>query len=180
MDKKTLRKIFMSERRSIEPRMHRMLNHMLVESLRDVLKEYNIRTVGLYYPINNEVDVRRLADDFEAYYPKTFEDRIVFYRDTGEFEEAVLGTKEPVSDETIDKDALDAVVVPALVYDYALYRLGYGGGYYDTFLKDYKGLSVGVCFDKFRIEALPSRAHDMPVDLLVTDNQVYESPHEDM
>ncbi len=180
MDKKTLRKLFQNERDNIEPRMHKMLNFMLMESLKEVLFEHNIKRLGVYYPIRGEVDVRALQEVYELYYPKIEDGRIVFYKDTGEFEEGPMGTFEPKSDETIDKDDLDAVIVPGLVYDYALYRLGYGKGFYDDFLRDYKGLSVGVCFERFRMEALPSREHDIPVDMLVTDNQVYESPHEDV
>jgi len=180
MDKKTLRKVFLSERKNLETRMHKMLNFMLMKSLREFLVEYDLRRIGVYYPINNEVDVTQLEEDYETYYPKVEEGGLVFYRNTGEFEDAVLGTKEPKSDVPINKNELDAVIVPGLVYDYALYRLGYGGGYYDDFLRDFKGLSVGVCFEQFRIEALPSRGHDIPVDILVTDNQIYESPHTDV
>ncbi len=180
MDKKTLRRLFQNERDAMEPRIHKMLNFMLMESLKDVLSEHNIKRLGVYYPIRGEVDVRELKDIYELYYPKIEGDRIVFYKDTGEFEKGPMGTYEPKSDDKIEKDALDAVIVPGLVYDYALYRLGYGKGYYDGFLRDYKGLSIGVCFERFRMEALPSREHDIPVDLLVTDNQVYESRHEDV
>ncbi len=180
MDKKSLRKTFLREREALEDRMHKMLNFMLMENLKEVLAEHELENVGVYYPIKNEVDIRSLKEHYTLYYPRIEGDRLVFYKDTGEFEKGPLGTREPKSDEAIDKDGLDAVIVPGLVYDDALYRLGYGKGYFDDFLRDYKGLSVGVCFEKFRMEALPSRSHDIPVDMLVTDNQIYESRHDDV
>jgi len=177
MDKPTLRKIFLEERNKIEPRLHKMLNHMLMAALRDVLAEYELEKIGIYYPLGNEIDVRGLSDTYEVYYPKTFKEEIVFYKDTGKFETGQLGIKEPKDSKPVDKNVLDAVIVPGLVYDDALYRLGYGKGYYDDFLKDFQGLKVGVVFEKFRVEALPNKPHDIPVDILVSDNLVYESRH---
>ncbi len=178
MDKQTLRKIFLETRNNMDPATKKMLNHMLVASLRDVLKAYNIKQLGIFNPIGNEVDVRSLEDTYTLYYPKIENKEIVFYKDSGHFKPGQLGVMEPADAKPVVKEVLDAVIVPGLVYDDGLYRLGYGKGYYDAFLKDYQGLKVGVVFENFRVEALPNRAHDIPVDILVTDNQVYESRHD--
>ena len=182
MDKRTLRETFIKNRKAMPVSMYRMLNTMLLASLRDVLKEHDLKHIGIYYPIKGmkEVDVRGLVDTYSLYYPKIVNDEIVFYEDSGTFERGMLGVMEPKDSKPVAKDKLDAVIVPGLVYDDGLYRLGYGKGYYDHFLKDYKGLKVGVCFEQFRVEALPSRAHDIPVDILVTDNQIYENEHNEL
>ncbi|MFW6298782.1 MAG: 5-formyltetrahydrofolate cyclo-ligase [Bacillota bacterium] len=182
MDKQTLRETFIKNRKAMPDSMYNMLNTMLVDGLRDVLSEYPLKKIGIFYPIKGmkEVDVRSLGDTYTLHYPKIENDRIVFYEDSGEFERATLGVMEPKDSTPVSKDALDAVIVPGLVYDDGLYRLGYGKGYYDQFLKDYQGLKVGVCFEQFRVEALPNRAHDIPVDILVTDNQVYENEHNEL
>lgn len=60
-------------------------------------------------------------------------------------------------------------VVPALSFDPEGYRLGFGGGYYDRFLENYKGVSAGLCYGSFVKWNLPREEHDIPVDLLVTD-----------
>lgn len=63
-------------------------------------------------------------------------------------------------------------VVPGLAFDAKGYRLGRGGGYYDRFLKDFKGISMGVCYqDFFRLE-LEHQAFDVAVDIIVTENFV--------
>jgi len=180
MDKKTLRAVFLQARSKLKENEHRMLNHMLLASLRDVLKEYPLEKIAIFHPIGKEVDVRALSDTYEVFYPKIEDGALVFYEDTGLFETGQLGIKEPKDSRPVTKETLDAVIVPGLVYDDGLYRLGYGKGYYDGFLKDFHGLKVGVCFERFRVEALPNEPHDIPVDILVTDNQVYESRHDEI
>lgn len=159
---------------------HTMLNTLLLEGLRNVLGEYPLKKIAVFNPIMNESDVRAISDTYELYYPKIVNDELRFFKDTGEFKKGMLGVLEPTGEIPIDKAALDAVIVPGLAYDRGLYRLGYGKGYYDRFLSDYEGLKVGVVFEPFIVEALPNKAHDIPVDILVTDNQVYENEYNDL
>ncbi len=180
MDKKSLRKLFIAERKQMDAAEHRMLNHLVLEGVRRVLSEQPIKKLGIYYPFLNEVDLRDLKKDYAVYYPKIENDEIVFYEDRGTFEKSSFGVWEPKGGIPIDKAVLDAVLVPGLVYDDGLYRLGYGKGYYDAFLKDFPGLKIGVCFERFRMEALPNKPHDIPVDILVTDNQIYENVHNEL
>lgn len=60
-------------------------------------------------------------------------------------------------------------IVPALAYDRAGYRLGYGGGYYDRFLSGYAGVKIGVIYSQNLLRFLPRGRFDRPVDLLVSD-----------
>lgn len=60
-------------------------------------------------------------------------------------------------------------IVPALMYDLCGYRLGYGGGYYDRFLANYKGCKVGITYRKNILRFLHYGRYDVPVDILVTE-----------
>ena len=57
-------------------------------------------------------------------------------------------------------------VVPGLAFDKNRRRLGYGGGYYDRFLRDYRGYKVGLCYKEFLID-IPVEEHDEKVDLVL-------------
>ena len=60
--------------------------------------------------------------------------------------------------------------VPGLTFDPYGYRLGYGGGFYDVFLTGFGGTSIGLCrASQISGEPLPHDAHDIPVDMVVTD-----------
>jgi 5-formyltetrahydrofolate cyclo-ligase len=84
-----------------------------------------------------------------------------------------FGISEPTVDcPLVDKQSIDLVVVPALCYDRAGYRLGYGGGYYDRWLIGYSGVTVGMCRERLLQDRLPNEAHDRPVHIVVTEKQV--------
>ena len=65
----------------------------------------------------------------------------------------------------------DLVLVPALCYDGEGYRLGQGGGYYDTLLANLEAVTVGIGRAAL-LRRLPHEAHDMPVRILVTEQGV--------
>ena len=67
-------------------------------------------------------------------------------------------------------DFSDAVcLVPGLTFDPDGNRLGYGKGYYDRFLRDFNGKTVGVCYASFVKWNIPSDKYDVPVQYLLTD-----------
>ena len=88
-----------------------------------------------------------------------------------------LGVEEPVPDlaneQPLGTGERMLALVPGLTFDRAGYRLGYGGGFYDTFLARFDGASVGLCrktqlSDDLRSEGIID-VHDQPVQRVVTD-----------
>ncbi len=68
--------------------------------------------------------------------------------------------------------------MPALAYDRAGYRLGYGAGYYDRFLSNYPGTKVGIIYAQNLRKRLWSGRYDIPVDLILTERRLYARyPH---
>lgn len=68
---------------------------------------------------------------------------------------------------TVSIKDIDLAVVPALAFDKEGYRLGYGGGYYDRFLAEFSGTSVGLAFSDCITEHLPREEFDQPVDIII-------------
>lgn len=68
----------------------------------------------------------------------------------------------------------DIVVTPLLGFDKDGTRLGYGGGYYDRSLASWpqKPLLVGYAFGVQEFDHLPRDTHDVPLDMVVTENGV--------
>ncbi len=66
-----------------------------------------------------------------------------------------------------DTDVL--CIVPGLCFDKNGSRIGYGGGYYDRFLKDLCGVVMGLCYDECFLESIPRDEHDISVDLILTE-----------
>jgi 5-formyltetrahydrofolate cyclo-ligase len=93
-----------------------------------------------------------------------------------------LGVDEPVG-ATLPDDALgtvDVVVLPALAVDHAGRRLGRGAGYYDRALaalpRRRRPLLVAVVHAEELLTEVPHEPHDLPVDVVVTENGVFRVP----
>ena len=91
-----------------------------------------------------------------------------------------LGVEEPVpadeNEQLLGTGQRMLALVPGLTFDVAGYRLGYGGGFYDTFLAGFDGVSVGLCREVQLSEDLRSGGiideHDLPAPLVVTEGRV--------
>lgn len=84
------------------------------------------------------------------------------------------GIREPVERTPVDPTEATVVFVPGVAFDEAGHRLGYGGGFYDSFLA---GIApgvprIGLCFDLQVIDEVPAGPEDEPVDLIVTERRV--------
>ena len=67
----------------------------------------------------------------------------------------------------------DLIVVPAVAFDVRGYRIGCGGGFYDDFLRHQSAaLKVGVVYDELLLATVPVEAHDLAVDLIVTESRL--------
>ena len=70
---------------------------------------------------------------------------------------------------------IDVFLVPGVAFDKQGYRLGRGGGFYDRYLQDCKGLKIGIAFScQVSKAALPRESHDIPMDMLITENMCLE------
>lgn len=84
-----------------------------------------------------------------------------------------FGILEPGTDAPLlTKADIDLTLVPALCYDRRGFRLGMGGGYYDRWLVDYRGVCVGLCRTQLLQQAVPTEPHDRPVDLVVCPDEI--------
>ena len=84
-------------------------------------------------------------------------------KDFDHLEKNQYGIYEPKDKIAITHEEIDFTVAPALAFNALGYRLGYGGGYYDHFLQDYQGYSVGMILKEFYIEDFIPDKNDIPV-----------------
>ena len=97
------------------------------------------------------------------------------YQGENELELGKYGITEPkANSEEIAKKKIDCFLVPLVSYDKQGNRLGMGGGYYDTYLSDYKQTNrpflLGVAFSsQFSSERLPTVKTDIKLDGVVNE-----------
>lgn len=64
-------------------------------------------------------------------------------------------------------------IIPALAFDKRGYRIGYGKGYYDRFLKDFCGTKVGLCYSEFLRDNVPTGKFDSKADMIITEKGIF-------
>jgi 5-formyltetrahydrofolate cyclo-ligase len=165
-------------RRLAVPRAARAGRDTLITArLEQVLESRAIRRVGIYWPFKGECDPRMLARRLHArgialalpvvvaktaplvFRPWALGARLVL----GVWNIPVPAAGEPVTP--------DVVLAPVVGFDAPRYRLGYGGGYYDRTLAAMapRPFVIGVGFALSRLPSIHPQPHDIPMDLIVTE-----------
>lgn len=108
--------------------------------------------------------------------PRTLPDRqmeFVQIDEDTEFEETFFGVLEPKDGKVVAPNDIDLMVVPGVAFTLDGQRLGFGGGYYDRYLANYRGSTVALAFNTQLAEAdeWPAEDHDIKIDHIVTLEQ---------
>jgi len=137
--------------------------------------------LGVYWPHRGEISIfpfakRSLAEGAEVSLPVIVERR-------GPLQFRAWTPGEPLSTGIYDipfpRDGAvvqpDTLIVPLVGFDEACHRLGYGGGYYDRTLAKakVKPLTIGIGFEFMRLASIKPLAHDIPMDVVVTEAGVF-------
>ncbi len=76
----------------------------------------------------------------------------------------------PALSEAINPDEDTLCICPALCCDMRGYRLGFGGGYYDRYLADFKGVKAALCYADSVIPTMPDDEFDVRMNVIHTDS----------
>ena len=134
------------------------------------------RTVFVYLSFSSEAPTDKLIErllqaDQKVYCPRVEKGEMSAVLYGEELTLSDLGIREPLG-ATWEGDP-DVVVLPLLAVDERGGRLGYGGGYYDRYLKRHpKAKRVAYCYDFQIVHSVPTEAWDERVDVIVTDKRI--------
>jgi 5-formyltetrahydrofolate cyclo-ligase len=139
-------------------------------------------TLLLYYPIKNEISPLSLIGfaqkcGKQIAFPvcNADNDTLDFYtvNSIDELSPSSFGISEPIASENAailtDKTLC---LVPGLLFSKGGHRLGYGKGFYDKFLKNFKGLSVGFSYSELLVDNIPTESSDIPLNIIITEKEV--------
>ena len=145
-------------------------------------KEIKNPLIGGYYPVNCEIDCMDILNFLEnknynislpvigqnnrmEFYKYSFKDQLYLNK---------YGIPEPKKTKIVYPDFL---FVPLVGFDHRLYRLGYGGGYYDRYLTKLGKIktftSVGLAFPFQKISRVPNEPFDKKLDMIITSSKTY-------
>lgn len=149
------------------------ISESIVSNIRKTEVYNSAKRVMLFFPLKNEVDLRALLeDDKEFYLPRVNgeELEVCRYKKGDELVMSEFKVLEPITS-PVSKSIIDLVLVPALCVDEHCNRLGYGKGYYDRFLKDYKKMSIIVIPEELIFSDVCSEMHDICCKSFITQKK---------
>lgn len=181
MTKKELRKEMISILKNMDADKKKEATNNITNNALEFIKENNYQSVGIVLPMAIEYDTWTLIDKLlnegiKVYAPKcNYDDKSMNFHQLTSREEVRLDEKNipiPNPEHQINND-VDLLVVPGLIFSPNGYRIGYGGGFYDRFLTTFNNDTVSLIFSE-QIGQTIVDEHDVPVDVLITDQEVFD------
>lgn len=189
MTKQEIRKLYKQKRVALSATDRLKLDDLLLIQLQRVSLDNNLQVVMSFWPLENhgemnthlysrylELTIPALKVTFPVTNALTNEMHAILVDDETEFVENSYGISEPEKGEEIAPGEIDLVFVPLLAFDQKGYRVGYGKGYYDRFLKNCRDDVTTIGFSYFdpvdKIEDI--HQYDIPLNYCITPHKIYE------
>lgn len=166
--KQRLRKWAKNERKKLDLKQ---ISHKLVLKLQETNEYKQAKNIMIYYPLKDEVDLLYLLEDEtkKFFLPKIDGKNLLCcpYNKEEKLCKSCFNTNEPTTN-PVCKTVLDLIIVPALAVDKNNYRLGYGCGFYDRFLKDINAYKIVCISQNLVVTTVYPETHDIKIDKIIT------------
>ena len=136
------------------------------------------KIIGGYYPVNSEMDDLDLLKRFEnknyiISLPKLKKNYQMDFFEWSTRDPLMInqyGIPEPISNKI---KYPDVILVPLVAFDKNFNRIGYGGGYYDRYIKRMKKnkkiITIGLAYSFQKVKEISTNEHDVRLDFVITD-----------
>lgn len=175
LNKKQLRKKMIKTLQSFSKEEKLEKEQKIHQKLLNFIEENDINSVGLVLSMPHEMATWPIIEQLKEngvklYAPKSdYVTKGMNFYEVKKREDLLTDDKGIlIPDDTNElNNSPELLIVPGVIFNEKGYRTGYGGGFYDRFLKDFNGLKISALFDEQFGEVIVE-SHDMPVDLLIT------------
>ena len=186
-DKTFLRSHYKKKRLSLTKQEVDHLSQRVCKQL-DKLSIWRLKHYHIFISISkyNELDTSSIINKLKSekkiiIVPKISNNELVHIaiNDQTEFSINEYGIKEPNNGNHFIIENLDLIFIPLLAYDLEGHRVGYGMGYYDSFLKltNKSSLKIGLSFFDPINKIQDIDDNDVKLDYCITPTQVHKFDH---
>ena len=162
-----------------------LTNPMLDASCPDLLMKSDLNSGGFGYPtiavydaMEGEVDLSEFVNsakvfDINVCKPFIVNDEKGHMEFTSYDAQFSQLDKFSIDDfEVVVPEAIDLIICPVVAFDNMLNRLGYGGGFYDRYLRRLPSYvpKIGVAFEVQKVNDVPIDKNDLKLDDIVTED----------
>lgn len=168
-------------RQGVPPERRQHAARMIAGELDRIVAHRPIATIGLYWPIRQEISLLAWASEhaargtFRLALPVVVTPKAPLeYWRWAPGEDLARGVWNIPVPATRDAVLPDLVLAPLVGFDRAQYRLGYGGGYFDRTLAALprRPFAVGLGYDCGALDTIFPQPHDIPMDAVLTERRV--------
>ena len=150
-------------------KVSRTSSEAVLEKLMHNERFINASTILLYYPLDDEVDVRPLLNcGKKTALPYIEKGKMDYSLYTGDLVKGAFGVMECRNKVPLHLDETCIALIPAVAFSPEGYRLGRGKGFYDRLFTQSQAVRIGVCFDFQLLDDIPTEPHDVPMHIVVT------------
>jgi 5-formyltetrahydrofolate cyclo-ligase len=180
--KQSIRNLALKQRDAIEPSWRVKASKLIATHLNQLnLQAHNAPIAG-YWPLGSEADPRPLMMDlaqqgFSLCLPITQNEHINYHHFAfgDELAAAGFGTFGP--NINVPQIRPRTLLVPLVAFDKQGARIGWGKGCYDRSIAKLKAdgqplLTIGIAFSSQQVEHIPSQAHDISLDFILTETGI--------
>lgn len=180
LSKEILRKYLKEKRKEIKDK--EVKSHLIFHNLEALEIWEKAKIINTYVSLKDEVDTRfiiyhSLIQGKRVFSPIIFKNELKFGEiySFNDLEYGPFGILQPKKVSRVSYDLFDLIIVPGIAFDCRGYRIGYGKGYYDRFLKNVKrGIKIGIIFEELLMDAFPfePEVYDQKVDIIITEKRI--------
>jgi len=189
MLKSEFRKNFLAKQKSLSPIERAEKSERITNRFFENFDLSRIKFLHCFLPIEkfNEIDTRLIFSKVWQDFPhiETLVPRVSFQKREIENLKFTPETKlvrnawqinEPSHDELIETKKIDLVLVPLLCFDARGFRVGYGKGFYDRFLKHCRidCLKIGLSYFEPTAEISDAQSFDIRMDFCITPKKIWK------
>lgn len=167
----------MQRRNSLSESERNTKNKVISDKLITLLQSLSMKSVAIYMPIRNEVDITSIFPYFDKVaIPKVLDNQTMSFYPIKHLNDVKIGAfnvLEPLSNELVNAHEIDAIIVPMVGFDEYKSRIGYGKGYYDYYLNNNSITSIGVAYEIQKMNKIDIEHHDVTLDYIVSETKTY-------
>lgn len=175
MNKQELRSMIRARKRAMTPEEIQRRSDALRQLFLHTDAYRQTKTLYGYLPYNQEVRTvpileQALRDGKQVAVPKVYGDemKFIYLDDLTQVAKGYAGIPEPIADGPVASDETALVLMPGLAFDPQGRRIGYGGGFYDKFLRrEPSHPTLALCYSFQVLEHLDTEEFDIPVDCVL-------------
>jgi 5-formyltetrahydrofolate cyclo-ligase len=190
--KADLRREINARIRAMSPAQHAEASLVICQLAVNLPAFLQSKCVALFAPLASEPDIHPLVEEAWAQHKRVVLPLMIKHgsapkldwHEVTSWDDVVvpgpfgLREPEPLRCPRVPIADIDCAFVPGMAFDQEGYRLGRGGGFYDSFLAQAPSTlaSIGLFFATQKVERVPREPHDQKLSQVITEDELFEIP----